>query len=188
MAHPIIVLDRDGVINEDSDAYIKTAEEWRPIAGSINAIARLGRAGFQVAIATNQSGLARGLFDESALAQMHDKMHDLVEKEGGSISAICYCPHLPDAGCRCRKPGVGLLEQIEQQLSTTLKGCYFIGDSEKDLRAAIDFDMIPVLVRTGKGATTEIAVAAQINELSVYNDLAEAVEKLGLVAPHTDQD
>lgn len=188
MAHPIIVLDRDGVINEDSDSYIKTAEEWQPIDGSITAIARLSQAGFRVAIATNQSGLGRGLFDETALAQMHEKMHELVESEGGIISAICFCPHLPGDGCSCRKPGVGLLEQIQQQLETPLAGSYFIGDSEKDLRAAIGFDMIPVLVRTGKGANTETAVADQITELSVYNDLAEAVEQLGLVASSSDQD
>ena len=181
MAQPIIVLDRDGVINDDSDAYIKSPEEWQPIVGSIEAIASLYRSGVQVAVATNQSGLGRGLFDAEQLAQMHGKMHTLVEAQGGSIAAVCYCPHLPEENCRCRKPGVGLLEQIQLQLVTPLAGSFFIGDSAKDLEAAVAFNMRPVLVRTGKGAKTEPQVADRYPDLPVYNDLADAVTGLGLI-------
>lgn len=181
MTQPIIVLDRDGVINQESDDYIKSDAEWLPINGSIDAIARLSKTGFRIAIATNQSGLARGLFDEYALARMHQKLVGLVEHQGGAVAAICFCPHLPDAGCRCRKPATGLLEQIQLQLGTPLAGSYFVGDSEKDLQAAVNFAMRPVLVRTGKGMETEIAVAGRFPDLPVYNDLAAAVEGLGLV-------
>ncbi len=181
MAQPIIVLDRDGVINEDSDAYIKSPEEWQPIAGSIEAIASLSRSGVQVAVATNQSGLGRGLFDAEQLAQMHGKMHSLVEAEGGTIAAVCYCPHVPEENCRCRKPGVGLLQQIQSQLLIPLAGSFFIGDSTKDLEAAVAFDMRPVLVRTGKGTKTEAQVELQYPDLPIFKDLAEAVTGLGLI-------
>src|SRR5690606_28430898 len=108
-ANKLVILDRDGVINEDSDAYIRSVDEWQPIPGSIAAIARLSRAGYRIAVATNQSGLARGYFDEFTLANMHALMLHLVEEAGGHIDALCYCPHGPDAGCRCRKPAPGLL-------------------------------------------------------------------------------
>jgi len=183
MTQPIIVLDRDGVINQDSDAYIKTAAEWQPIAGSVEAIARLCQSGFQVAVATNQSGLARGLFDEYILAQIHEKMQQLIEAEGGSIAAVCYCPHLPDADCGCRKPRTGLLERIQDELQTPLAGRYFIGDSHKDLQAAVNFGMQPVLVRTGKGAGIEDKATQDFPDLPVFNDLAQAVIELGLEQP-----
>lgn len=163
----IVVLDRDGVINHDSDDYIKSADEWLPIPGSIEAIASLAQAKISVAVATNQSGIGRGLYDEYALAQMHDKMLALVEAAGGSIAAVCYCPHLPDDHCQCRKPATGLLEQIQEHLQISLQGALFVGDSLKDIRAAIAFDMIPVLVRTGKGAETEALLEQESLSISV---------------------
>ena len=121
----LIILDRDGVINEDSDAFVKNADEWIPIEGSIAAIARLSKAGFTVVVTTNQSGLGRGLFQVSDLDAMHDKMHSLVNKAGGKISAVVYCPHHPDDNCDCRKPKSGLITQIEQQLEISARRYYY---------------------------------------------------------------
>jgi D-glycero-D-manno-heptose 1,7-bisphosphate phosphatase len=129
----LVVLDRDGVINEDSDDYIKTLDEWIPIPGSIEAIARLSRAGYKIGVATNQSGLARGYFDEVTLANMHAQLCALVEEEGGQVDAICYCPHGPDDNCHCRKPAPGLLEQLSEELQIPVAGAWFVGDSGKDL-------------------------------------------------------
>ena len=171
-----IVLDRDGVINQDSSSYIKSADEWVPISGSINAIARLHQANFRVIIASNQSGLARGYFDEAALTRMHEKMNLLVENAGGVISAIFYCPHSPDAGCSCRKPKTGLLRRAEIELDISLTGDYFVGDSLKDLQAATSFNMEPILVRTGKGRQTEISLSKEIRDkTAIFNDLESAV-------------
>ena len=171
-----IVLDRDGVINHDSSSYIKSAEEWIPISGSINAIARLHKENFRVIIASNQSGLARGYFDEAALARMHDKMNSLVEDSGGVISAIFYCPHSPDAGCSCRKPKTELLRRAEVEFDISLAGDYFVGDSLKDLQAATSFNMEPILVRTGKGRQTEVSLSEEIrNQIRIFNDLESAV-------------
>ena len=174
-----IVLDRDGVINEDSDDYIKTADEWQPIAGSLEAIARLHSAGYVVAVATNQSGLSRGYFDEYDLANIHQKMLALVEERGGVIDGIFYCPHGPGEGCGCRKPATGLLSQIETELDLQLEQAYFVGDSRKDLEAAIAFRMQPILVRTGKGRQTEQALLAEpLPGVSIFDDLQTAVDKL----------
>ncbi|MDY6984270.1 MAG: HAD-IIIA family hydrolase, partial [Pseudomonadota bacterium] len=115
-AAKLVILDRDGVINEDSDDYIRTLAEWIPVPGSIEAIAHLSRAGYKIGVATNQSGLARGYFDEITLANMHAQLCELVEEAGGQVDTICYCPHGPDEGCRCRKPAPGLLEQISAEL------------------------------------------------------------------------
>lgn len=172
----IIVLDRDGVINLDSDDYVKNPDEWIPVPGSIDAIARLASAGVSVAVATNQSGLGRGYFDEYALAQMHNKMHELVESAGGSIAAVCYCPHTPEQQCACRKPGTGLLEQIEEQLGQPLTGSVFVGDSLKDIQAARAYHMQPVLVRTGKGSVTEQQLTEQSDSVPVFDSLADVVE------------
>lgn len=175
----IVILDRDGVINEDSPLYVKSPDECIPIPGSINAIARLSQAGFRVVIATNQSGLARKLFDESSLSDIHHKLRSMVEEFGGEISGIFYCPHAPEANCSCRKPATGLLEQIERALGSSLVNCYFIGDSEKDLKAAMAFGCNPVLVRTGNGALTERMLAASNRpQPPVYNNLADAVESI----------
>lgn len=172
----IIVLDRDGVINQDSDNYIRSPEEFVPIAGSIEAIANLSNAGFAVCIATNQSGIGRGYFDEEALSDMHHLLCSMVEQAGGSIDGIFYCPHHPDANCACRKPKTGLLEQIEKEFSVELGNSYFIGDSLKDIQAAVAFGCKPILVRTGKGGITERALLEESTlEAAIYDDLSSAV-------------
>lgn len=178
----LIILDRDGVINQDSDAYIKSADEWQPIPGSIDAIARLCGAGYSVAVATNQSGLGRGLFDLDDLEAIHSKMCDLVEAADGHIAGIYYCPHLPTAGCNCRKPAPGLLDAIAEDFSTSLTGVVFIGDSLKDLQAGVERQCRPILVRTGKGAGYEGQLPDEVNEqvrnTQVHDDLASAVDHL----------
>ena len=173
----LVILDRDGVINIDSDAYIKTVDEWIPVPGSISAIARLSLAGYRIAVATNQSGLARGYFDEITLAHMHTLMRELVEEEGGYIDAVCYCPHAPDAGCNCRKPATGLLEQIAEELHIPVAGAWYVGDSEKDIELANAMKCKPVLVRSGKGLETEAELARK-NSLPalVFDDLAAAAD------------
>ncbi len=175
-----IILDRDGVINVDSDDYIKSVDEWRPLPGSIEAIAALSQAGYRVLIATNQSGIARGLFDIETLEAMHNKLRGLVEAEGGSIAGIFYCPHHPEDQCDCRKPRPGLLDEIERQFHVDLQGVPFVGDSERDLLAARAKQCQPILVRTGKGEKTLRAIAhkAPYASLPVYKDLAEYVKTL----------
>jgi len=179
-----IVLDRDGVINQDSDNYIRNVDEWLPIDGSIEAIVALSTAGYTVAIATNQSGLARGYFDEIALANMHQKLCTLVEDAGGKIAGIFYCPHLPSDNCECRKPKPGLLKQIEVELQVTLQNSWFIGDSLSDLSTALNFGCVPVLVRTGKGESTESKILSTadlskiFSDLPVYTNLSAAVASL----------
>src|SRR5699024_3870799 len=145
----LVILDRDGVINEDADDYIKSADEWRPIAGSLKAIARLKSAGYTVAVATNQSGIGRGLFDEEALRAMHAKMARLLAGHGdAAIDAIFHCPHTPDAGCQCRKPAPGLLEAIAGHFDIPLAGVPVIGDSTRDMQAASAVAARPMLVLT----------------------------------------
>lgn len=174
----IVVLDRDGVINQDSPDYIKSPDEWLAIPRSIEAVARLHQAGFVVVVATNQSGLARGFFDEFTLAQIHQKLAITTEEAGGLISGVFYCPHGPDDGCVCRKPGVGLLEQIEAQLHVTLAGHCFVGDSLRDLQCARDFSMQPVLVLSGNGSKTRDQLAsADLADTPVFTDLLDAVEQ-----------
>ncbi len=171
-----IVLDRDGVINQDSDDYIKSAEEFVPIAGSIEAIAKLSTAGFRVFIATNQSGLARKYFDEDALSEIHHLLCSMVEQLGGTIDGIFYCPHHPDDNCNCRKPRTGLLEQIESEFTCELAGSYFVGDSLKDIQAAQAFGCNPILVRTGKGTLTESALESNgVSDVRVYENLSNAI-------------
>lgn len=150
----LIVLDRDGVINHDSDAYIKTVDEWQPLPGAIAAIARLHQAGWTVAVATNQSGLARGYYDEAELHAMHDKMRALLAEQQADIGLIAFCPHGPNDGCDCRKPNTGLLLQIAEHYDSSLEGVWFVGDSLRDLQAAVAVGAQPVLVKTGKGADT----------------------------------
>ena len=176
---PLIVLDRDGVINEDSDAYVKSAEEWIPIPGSIEAIGRLTRTGYPVAVATNQSGIGRGYYNEAALEAMHAKMLDLVAKAGGRIDAIVFCPHHPDTRCDCRKPLPGLLHQIQEQLGLSLEGAYMIGDSIRDLEAGVAAGCRPVLVRTGKGEKSVLALPQSgLGDVPIYDDLAAFVDRL----------
>ena len=180
---PLVILDRDGVINRDSDAFIKSADEFVPISGSLEAIARLNKAGFRVVVATNQSGVARGLFDLATLDAMHDKLRSLLAEVDGHIDGIFYCPHGPEAGCDCRKPLPGLLEQIAEEFATKLEGVPVIGDSLRDLQSAIAVGAKPILVRTGKGERTiaslaEPSVDARLKTAPVYQNLAAAVEAL----------
>ncbi len=175
----VVILDRDGVINNDSEGYIKTADEWIPVDGSVEAIAELHSAGYRVMVATNQSGLGRNLFDEFALAQIHYKLCSMVEEAGGIVDGIFYCPHTPEDLCECRKPDTGLLRQIEEEFECSLVGSYFIGDSYKDIQAADAFGCKPVLVRTGNGIQTEHIIKTQGREnVPVFENLAEAVQKL----------
>ena len=150
----LAILDRDGVINHDSDQYIKSPAEWRPIAGSIEAIARLNQHGYRIAVATNQSGIGRGLFDMATLNAMNDKMMELVFRQGGRIDALFFCPHTAAEECGCRKPRTGMLEEIAARFHTELKAVPSIGDSLKDLQAAEAVGAQPILVLTGKGERT----------------------------------
>jgi D-glycero-D-manno-heptose 1,7-bisphosphate phosphatase len=149
-----VLLDRDGVINEDSVDFIKSPEEWHPIAGSLEAIAMLNKQGYEVAVVTNQSGLARGLFDETTLSAIHEKMRRLVSQKGGRIASIYYCPHGPESACDCRKPKSGLLEKFALENTVDLKSVYVVGDSLRDIQAAQAANAKPVLVLTGKGLNT----------------------------------
>ncbi len=148
----VVILDRDGTINADSDEFIKSPEEWMPLPGALEAIARLNHAGWHTVIASNQSGLGRGLFDVASLNAMHAKMHKMLAAQGGRIDAVFYCPHSPDEGCQCRKPLPGLFEQIGERFGVELKGTPAVGDSLRDLQAGAAAGCEPHLVLTGKGA------------------------------------
>lgn len=177
-ANQLVILDRDGVINYDSDTYIKTLNEWEPLPGAITAIAKLYRAGFMIAVATNQSGIARGLYDDSTLQAMHAHLHALVHAEGGHIAHIAYCPHGPDDLCDCRKPRPGLLVQIQQQLGLkSLKGSWMVGDSLRDLQAGEAVGCRTVLVKTGKGKKT-LRKHIFLDQAVVHRDLAEFADWL----------
>jgi D-glycero-D-manno-heptose 1,7-bisphosphate phosphatase len=162
----LIILDRDGVINHDRDDYVKSAAECVPIEGSIEAIARLNKAGFTVVIATNQAGLAKGKFELEDLEAMHEKITGLVEEQGGELGAIFYCPHHPDDKCKCRKPMPGMLDAIEAEFNTSVEGCYFVGDSLRDLQAGVQKGCKPLLVKTGNGEKT----LAQLANASLQTD------------------
>jgi D-glycero-D-manno-heptose 1,7-bisphosphate phosphatase len=147
----LIILDRDGVINVERADYVKSADECVPIDGSIDAIARLHKAGFTVVVATNQSGLARGKFDLDDLEAMHEKLTGLIEEQGAELGAIFYCPHAPEDNCKCRKPLPGLVDAIEAEFNISAEGFYFVGDSLRDLQAAVTKGCKPMLVKTGNG-------------------------------------
>lgn len=149
-----VLLDRDGVINHDSDEFIKSPEQWLPIEGSLEAIALFTEHGYKVVVITNQSGLARGLLDAAALEKIHAKMQRMAAEKGGKIDAIYFCPHGPDDGCSCRKPKPGLLETFAADNNVNLSGIAFIGDSLRDLQAAQAAGASPILVKTGKGRKT----------------------------------
>ena len=173
----LVILDRDGVINQDSDSYIKSPEEWRPIPGSLEAIARLNHAGFLVVLATNQSGVGRGLFEVSTLNAIHDRMHRALAQIGGRIDAIFFCPHAQDANCGCRKPRSGLLEEIARRFNVDLKGVPSIGDALRDLQAAAAVGAAPILVLTGKGQKT--LDAGNLPEgTQIHADLAAAARAI----------
>lgn len=176
----LIILDRDGVINEDSDEYIKSAEEWLPIPGSLEAIAQFNYAGYEVAIATNQSGIGRGYYDLEALHDMHKKMAVLLEAIGGSVDAIFYCPHVPSARCSCRKPRPDMLLEIARRFKVeSLSGVYFVGDTYNDIETARAAGAVPVLVKTGKGQRTiDSCTAEQLKDVLVFDDLLSVANKL----------
>ena len=172
----LLILDRDGVINYDSDAYIKSVEEWIPLPGSIEAIAQLSKAGWTVAIATNQSGIARGYYDIATLEAMHARLRALVAEQGGEVGLVVYCPHGPDEGCDCRKPKPGMLKIIAEHYKVPLAGIWFVGDSLGDLEAAKAVDYQPVLVKTGKGEKTQ-AKNLPVGTL-IFDDLAAVAAEL----------
>jgi D-glycero-D-manno-heptose 1,7-bisphosphate phosphatase len=153
----LVILDRDGTINEDSDQYIKSPAEWKPIPGSLAAIARLTQGGWRIVVATNQSGIARGLFDMATLNAIHAEMHRAVNQAGGRIDAIFFCPHAADSNCECRKPKPGLLREIASRMNVELAGVPMIGDALRDLEAAVAAGAKPYLVLTGKGKKTRDA-------------------------------
>lgn len=173
----LVILDRDGVINYDSDEFIKSPAEWVPIPGSLEAMSRLHREGYKIVVASNQSGIARGLLDMDTLARIHAKMLEAVRNKGGEIDAIFFCPHGPDDGCGCRKPLPGLLEDIAERLKVSLNGVYAVGDAERDVEAARAVRARPVLVRTGKGQRT-LKKSKLLRGVPVYADLAAFTDAL----------
>lgn len=173
----LIILDRDGVINHDSDNYIRSVAEFIPLPGSIEAIARLCQAGYRVAIATNQSGISRGFYDIDTLNAMHDKLRSELAIHGGAIDMIAYCPHGPDDSCDCRKPKPGMYLAIGKRFDTPLHGVPVIGDSLRDLQAAQQVGATPILVKTGKGERT-LAKGKGLEDIPVYDNLAAAVSAL----------
>jgi D-glycero-D-manno-heptose 1,7-bisphosphate phosphatase len=173
----LVILDRDGVINRDSDHFIKNPEEWKPIPGSLEAIARLNHAGYRVVVASNQSGIGRGLFDMGALNAINDKMYRALAQVGGRIDSLFYCPHAAEADCNCRKPKPGMFLDIAQRFNVDLAGVPSVGDSLRDLQAAAAAGAQPMLVLTGKGAKTKGAGGFPDNTI-LFADLAEAVRHI----------
>jgi len=177
-ARGLIILDRDGVINRDSREFVKNAAEWLPLPGSIGAVADLSAAGYTVAVASNQSGLARGLLDRKALQAMHRKLRRLVAAEGGRVDRIVVCPHGPDDHCHCRKPRPGLLQRLARHYETSLDGVPVVGDSLRDLQAAAAAGANPILVRTGNGGKTAAKLPNDLRSIPVYDDLAAVAAHL----------
>ncbi|HVC12238.1 MAG TPA: D-glycero-beta-D-manno-heptose 1,7-bisphosphate 7-phosphatase [Burkholderiales bacterium] len=173
----LIILDRDGTINHDSDQYIKSPAEWKPLKGSLEAIARLTQAGYRIVVATNQSGIARGLFDMTTLNAIHDALHRAVNQAGGRIDAIFFCPHAADSNCECRKPKPGMLREIAKRLNVSLDGVPVVGDALRDLQAAAAVGARPILVLTGKGRKTRDS--EELPEgTEVFPDLAAVAAQL----------
>ncbi|MCK5639815.1 MAG: D-glycero-beta-D-manno-heptose 1,7-bisphosphate 7-phosphatase [Gammaproteobacteria bacterium] len=173
----LIILDRDGVINYDSDDFIKSVDEFRFLPGSLDAMAQLSKAGYTIAVATNQSGIGRGFYDIATLEKMHDKLTASLSELGGKISMIAFCPHGPDDGCDCRKPKPGMYHQIAKALNCALDNVPVIGDSLRDLQAAQIVNAKPILVRTGKGERT-LANGEGLDGIPVYSNLSAAVAAL----------
>ena len=171
-----VLLDRDGVINQESDDFIKSPEEWLPIEGSLEAIALLNAHGYQVIVVTNQSGVARGLFDETILEKIHAKMRQLVSEKGGNITAIYFCPHGANSDCECRKPKAGLLKAFAADFHVDLTTITVIGDSLRDLQAAERVGAKPIMVKTGKGQQT-LLNNPQLN-IPVFENLYDAAQHL----------
>ena len=173
----LVILDRDGVINQDSDQFIKNTTEWKAIPGSLEAIAKLTHAGYRVGVASNQSGIGRGLLDMGALNAINDRMYRVLAQVGGRIDALFYCPHAAEANCDCRKPKPGMFIDIAQRFNVDLAGVPSVGDSLRDLQAAVTAGAQPMLVLTGKGAKTE-AAGGLPDGTPVFADLAEAVRNI----------
>ena len=173
----LAILDRDGVVNFDSAQFIKSPAEWRPIPGSLEAIARLNHAGYHVVLATNQSGIGRGLFEMSTLNEIHDKMHRALALVGGRIDAVFFCPHGNESSCACRKPRSGLFEEIGHRFNVDLAGVPSVGDSLRDLHASHSVGAQPILVLTGKGRKTQAAGDLPPGT-RIFKDLSAAVDSL----------
>ncbi|WP_292931366.1 D-glycero-beta-D-manno-heptose 1,7-bisphosphate 7-phosphatase [Noviherbaspirillum sp.] len=173
----LIILDRDGVINYDSDKFIKAPDEWVPIPGSLEAIARLNQSGYRVIVASNQSGIARGLFNIVTLNAIHQKMHTTAKQVGATIDAVFFCPHAADDNCDCRKPKPGMLQEIAKRFNVSLKGVPTVGDSLRDLQSGFVSGCTPYLVLTGKGKKTQ-ATGGLPPGTTVYPDLAAVVDHL----------
>jgi len=178
-----ILLDRDGVINQDSDDFIKSVDEWQAIPGSLEAIALLHRHGYRVIVISNQSGVARGLFSIATLNEIHRHMLDEVRKKGGLIEAVFFCPHGPDDGCCCRKPATGMFRDVAERLKIEMSGVPVVGDSMRDLQAAKEVGALPVLVKTGKGKRTKKMLKKEDSPLSPdeivdFKDLAAFTDAL----------
>lgn len=173
----LIILDRDGVINQDSDTFIKTPDEWIPIPGSLEAIARLNQAGYRIVIATNQSGIVRGLLDLETLNRIHRKMYQMIQGVGGLIDAVFFCPDVDEAN-PYRKPNPGMLLEIGRRLKRNLQGVPMVGDSVRDIRAARAANAWPLLVRTGKGAQTLEREPESCMNVLVFDNLAAVSDHL----------
>jgi len=173
----LIILDRDGVINHDSDDFIKSPDEWIPIPGSLEAIARLNQAGYRVVVCTNQSGIARGLFNIVTLNAIHQKLHAAAQQVGAHIDAVFFCPHAADDNCDCRKPKPGMLQEIARRFDVSLKGVPTVGDSLRDLQAGYVSGCVPHLVTTGKGPKT-LAKGGLPPGTTIHADLAAVVNHL----------
>ncbi|GHA11025.1 D-glycero-beta-D-manno-heptose-1,7-bisphosphate 7-phosphatase [Arenicella chitinivorans] len=178
----LVILDRDGVINQDSADFIKSPDEWLPIKGSLEAIARLSQAGVDVVVLTNQSGVGRGLLTANTLGRIHVRMVDYVQQFGGKIQSILFCPHHPDEQCNCRKPKTGLYEELANRLNLSFDDVYSVGDSLRDLQAAQSAGAKPVLVKTGNGRQTLKQITqdedTHFEDLLVFDNLAGFVDAL----------
>ncbi|SFU28346.1 D-alpha,beta-D-heptose 1,7-bisphosphate phosphatase [Nitrosomonas eutropha] len=177
----LIILDQNGVINQRGDTLIKTPDEWKPITGSLQAIARLTHAGYRVVTATNQSGIGRGLLNMTSFNAINDKMFRAVQQEGGRLDALFFCPHTQHDKCVCRKPGIGMFKEIRQRYSVELSHVPVVGDSLRDLQAAAKAGAVPVLVLTGKGQTT-LANGDLPAGTQIYPDLSAVVDSLEIQA------
>jgi len=197
MTVSLVILDRDGVINHDSDDYIKSPDEWQPLPGSLEAIARLCRADYTVVVATNQAGVGRGLFSQEMLIRIHRKMASSIRDKGGRLDSVFFCPHSPADQCGCRKPKPGMLLEISDRLNIGLSGVPVVGDSLRDLEAAAAAGAMPVMVKTGRGQLTQEKLSQgelshALGQTPVYADLAAFTDavldgSLESVARHTDQ-
>jgi D-glycero-D-manno-heptose 1,7-bisphosphate phosphatase len=174
----VIILDRDGVINHDSDSYIKSRDEWHVIEGAPEAIARLNQAGYICVVATNQSGIGRGLYTMETFMQINRKMHKVMAAANAHIEFVLFCPHTPDDNCDCRKPKAGMLDEAVKRLRVDPETVCFVGDALRDVQAARRAKMLPILVKTGKGEKTISTKHVDLDDVAVYDSLADFVDKL----------